>query len=336
MKVLLRDPRFAEVSQPAYLSGPMSGHHQFNHPLFNRVARELREEFGWAVINPAEHDGGSTDKPRAFYLQLDVEALCRRNRFGLLPAVGCILLLPQWQESAGVALELHCACEFGIPIFELVFSDLEEAEDGGPAHPNDQKLLGVRKIDPKDLPFCRPISQLIADRRASEPGNGAASESPDSRSVLQIADELVSGERNEDYGHPFDDFTRTGIMAAPVLERWAKETKGDQPIPPEAVALFMQCVKMSREVNRPKRDNRIDGPGYWKCLDMIHQRRGAASAYGALRQRILDLNIQSDELATDADVMRTIQRMRDSIMGVPEEPTEPAGEESARFEEVAR
>lgn len=34
----------------------------------------------------------------------------------------------------------------------------------------------------------------------------------------------------------------------------------------------MVGVKMSREVNRPKRDNRVDGIGYWLTDDLIEQR----------------------------------------------------------------
>lgn len=88
-------------------------------------------------------------------------------------------------------------------------------------------------------------------------------------SVCQEADYLVSEDRGSDYGHPYYDFRRTGRLWAPVLEEWARTTKGEEPVPPRLVGLCMVQVKVSREVHKPKRDNRVDGPGYFKCVDMI-------------------------------------------------------------------
>lgn len=84
-------------------------------------------------------------------------------------------------------------------------------------------------------------------------------------SVLEEADRLVSGDRQAAYGHPLDDFTRTGRIMGAIL--------GIPDVPPELVGLCMVGVKISREVNHPKRDNRVDGPGYFKCVDMIHDER---------------------------------------------------------------
>lgn len=84
-------------------------------------------------------------------------------------------------------------------------------------------------------------------------------------SVLEEAQRLVHGDRGAAYGHPLDDFGRTGRMWGAIL--------GIPDVPPEAVALCMVAVKLSREVNHPKRDNRVDGPGYWETADMIHAER---------------------------------------------------------------
>ena len=46
-----------------------------------------------------------------------------------------------------------------------------------------------------------------------------------------------------------------------------------EPFVAEDFPLIMNCVKMSREVNHPKRDNRVDGPGYWGTLDMVIDER---------------------------------------------------------------
>jgi hypothetical protein len=84
-------------------------------------------------------------------------------------------------------------------------------------------------------------------------------------SALHEAQRLVHGRRREDYGHPADDFTRTGRMWGAIL--------GRDDVPPEHVGLCMAALKISREVNRPQRDNRVDLAGYAETVELIHQRR---------------------------------------------------------------
>lgn len=92
-----------------------------------------------------------------------------------------------------------------------------------------------------------------------------------SESVLAEADRLIHGDRRETYGHPIDDYTCTGTIWGALLTRagWQPGT----PVPPELCCLMMDGVKASREAGHPKRDNRVDGPGYWGCADMIHAER---------------------------------------------------------------
>lgn len=95
--------------------------------------------------------------------------------------------------------------------------------------------------------------------------------------ICQEADRLVSIDRGNDYGHPLEDFGRTGSLWAPILSNWAKLSNGDDPIPAELVGLCMIALKISREINRPKRDNRVDIAGYAKCLEMINEKRASMS-----------------------------------------------------------
>jgi hypothetical protein len=83
-----------------------------------------------------------------------------------------------------------------------------------------------------------------------------------SESVLAEADRIVSGDRGNDYGHPIHDFSRTALIWSAILGIH---------VTPEQVGLCMVGVKISRECNKHKRDNLVDGPGYFKCVDMIHQ-----------------------------------------------------------------
>lgn len=92
---------------------------------------------------------------------------------------------------------------------------------------------------------------------------------PIDETVLEEAQRLIYGDRQGSYGHPLDDFTRTGRMWGAIL--------GIPDVPPEAVGLCMVAVKISREVNHPKRDSRVDMAGYAGCVDMVHSERARRS-----------------------------------------------------------
>ena len=102
----------------------------------------------------------------------------------------------------------------------------------------------------------------------AELGPLAGAREVQTESAAQEAHRLVHGSRGADYGHPIEDFTRTGKMWGAIL--------GTDPVPPDKVALCMVAVKVSREVNAPKRDNRVDIAGYAETLEMVRQRQGAA------------------------------------------------------------
>lgn len=120
-----------------YLAGPMSGIPQFNFPLFNAAAHQLRND-GWRVINPAETDpeavrtvalaskDGSYDAngkvgPETWgdILSRDVKMLADGALDGLVDVetpngaeeheertpIDGIALLPGWEKSRGARLE---------------------------------------------------------------------------------------------------------------------------------------------------------------------------------------------------------------------------------------
>ena len=86
-------------------------------------------------------------------------------------------------------------------------------------------------------------------------------------SCLQEAQHICDSVRGADYGHPLDDWTRTAAMWSAVL---------GVPVTAEQALLCMVCVKVSRECNRPKRDNLVDIAGYAYCLERVQQRREGA------------------------------------------------------------
>ena len=88
------------------------------------------------------------------------------------------------------------------------------------------------------------------------------------QSVLLEAQGLVHGDRNASYGHPLDDYTRTAGMVSSMLAGKLKE-----PLTPEDMILVMCCVKLSRQINRVKRDNLVDLAGYAECAQWVIDER---------------------------------------------------------------
>lgn len=79
-------------------------------------------------------------------------------------------------------------------------------------------------------------------------------------SILLKAQKLVHGDREESYGHPLEDFSRTAKMWSAIL---------GIDVTPEQVGLCMCCVKISRQVNAPKEDNLIDLAGYAETVHRV-------------------------------------------------------------------
>lgn len=87
----------------------------------------------------------------------------------------------------------------------------------------------------------------------------------DDRMWLRVADDLIHGDRHNDYGHPYDDFGKTAQMWSAFL---------GVPVLREQVAAMMVMVKLSRLSNSPGHvDSWVDIAGYVGCADRV-QRRG--------------------------------------------------------------
>lgn len=91
-----------------YLSGPMSGYPEHNHPQFAIAAKLLRER-GYEIVNPIEFDE-EAGRPWSDYLRKDIRALMD---------CGGVITLPGWQESRGATLEVHIAHALGMTVLPL-------------------------------------------------------------------------------------------------------------------------------------------------------------------------------------------------------------------------
>jgi hypothetical protein len=84
----------------------------------------------------------------------------------------------------------------------------------------------------------------------------------DDPSVLLEAHGLVHGPRQADYGHPRVDFARTAAMWSAILGVY---------VPVWKVPLCMAALKISRECQKHKRDNLVDGAGYLETCRMVRE-----------------------------------------------------------------
>jgi len=82
--------------------------------------------------------------------------------------------------------------------------------------------------------------------------------------ILQEAQGAVYGDRQADYGSVTDNFQRIADYWNVTLNR-----KLTAPITPEEIGLCMIGVKMARQQFKPKRDNLVDGAGYFATIEKM-------------------------------------------------------------------
>jgi hypothetical protein len=83
--------------------------------------------------------------------------------------------------------------------------------------------------------------------------------------ILEEASRLVTGPRQQSYGHPKDNFTDIGRI-------WGALLRIDD-IPPAKVALMMAGLKLAREIHKPSLDSKIDGIGYILAKHMVEEHK---------------------------------------------------------------
>lgn len=161
----------------AYLAGPMTGIPQFNFPLFDAVAHDLRVA-GWDIVSPAELDdpetreaalaspdgapGGSAinGETWADFLARDVKLIADE--------VDAVILLPGWEGSKGARLEAFIASLSGHKVYFY-----EPACE-----------IGIQEV-----PEARLHALLHASATSQPPVNGGKIE------FLSYDEEPASGER---------------------------------------------------------------------------------------------------------------------------------------------
>lgn len=218
------------MTKRVYIAGPMTGKPAYNFPAFDAAAEKWRAA-GWEVSNPA-------DITRAV-----------------------------WKEANGTDFNPEVdKCDYGDPLLrKMMAADIAAVVDcdaiallpgWGQSRGATVELLMALNHD-------KPAYE--ADTMAEFPVAASINFRNTQESALEEAQRLVHGDRQAAYGHPIDDYTRTGRMWGAIL--------GIPDIDPRICTLMMAAVKVSREVNAPKRDNRVDLAGYAECAQLIAERQ---------------------------------------------------------------
>jgi hypothetical protein len=108
------------------------------------------------------------------------------------------------------------------------------------------------------------VAKAVADMAAANQQRG---ETP-APSILHLAHDAVNGDRADNYGDQFTNFTNIADRMTITLRE-----KLVEPITPQEVALLMLDVKIARltKTGGRHRDSVIDVAGYAECLDQVNQ-----------------------------------------------------------------
>lgn len=202
--------------QTCYIAGPMRGYPRYNFDAFDSAAAVLRSE-GWNVISPADLDRQAGFDPDTHPV---TDELLREMQIRDVDAIfnaDTVFVLDGWVTSKGATAEICVAKWRDIPVLSYSSRD--------------------------------PIDILMASNSVKE---GVKPE----EDVLAEALRLTTGDRNNSYGPPTQDFARTAGMWEEILGCEVR---------PKDVALCMIALKLSRASWASKRDNWVDIAGYARC-----------------------------------------------------------------------
>lgn len=90
----------------------------------------------------------------------------------------------------------------------------------------------------------------------------------DKEVVLDTAKDLVYGDKQSDYGHPYWDHSCTAALWATYLSRTSATVVK---IRPQDVGFMMVLLKVSREAGKHKQDNLVDAAGYIETANRVLQ-----------------------------------------------------------------
>lgn len=242
-----------------YIAGPMRGIAWFNYPMFDRIAKQLRDQ-GCEVISPADEDRKQDGfdpfknpdyaNPNAcqFPSEMDFHKTVRRCLEAVLQCEE-IVLLPGWQRSSGAVAELTLAMWLNKRVRHVVMDEADQV----------QFVCFFKGLESLANDLC--AEYFPADEKLGDPLD-ADDEDETADDILEEALNITRGSRNASYGPPDQDFRRTAGMWSALF---ASKLQEGVTFEPRDVALAMILLKTSRETHQRKRDNWVDIAGYARC-----------------------------------------------------------------------
>lgn len=149
-----------------------------------------------------------------------------------------VLVLEGWENSRGARVEVFLAKMLNIPI--------------------------------NHYPSFEPVNEEAIEKACYNMVRDYFPEKESEESMVDEARRLVSGDRQSAYGHPFHDFSRTATMWTGLL---SEKLQPGKRIEPEEIGMAMVLLKLSRQMNKKKRDNIVDAHGYLITVDMVQKYR---------------------------------------------------------------
>jgi len=101
--------------------------------------------------------------------------------------------------------------------------------------------------------------------------------------ILEEAQKAVYGDRQEDYGSVTENFDTIAQFCSIVLK-----TK----VTAEQVGMCMVQVKVARQMFKKKRDNLIDGAGYFATLQKMEDEKSDNERYSSKESSFPELTTQ--------------------------------------------
>ena len=246
-----------ERKRVLYIAGPMRGIAFFNYPMFDRVAKNLREA-GNEVISPADEDrkqDGFDPFANPEYRIPDACVFPKEMDFGktvrrcLDAVLRCdeIVLLPGWDASNGAVAELTLAMWLGKRVRHLKIAN--NGEFYWSCYWMGLAGMAVKLRDHHIPEVEVPAPVVVYDE-------------DDEEDILDTAARITRGDRNASYGPPNQDFQRTAGMWSALF---GAKLQNGVTFEPRDVAMAMILLKCSRESHQRKLDNWVDIAGYARC-----------------------------------------------------------------------
>lgn len=256
-----------------YLAGPMAGLPDANYPAFDAAAERLTELGHQPVSLTRDLIRQSKWHPsRERFLAECPDAHARIMKNDLAHLLTCegIVLLEGWKVSKGATLEALVARAAGLRFFVFY--------PASASHPTLVDVTYMARVEDlaQQYAVVHGVNWLHAAQLV------VVDEPPYvKKTVLDEANSLINGNRQEAYGHPLENFTDiadlwTAYLRVKAYDFQKAEADTEAPtdsLAAEDVAMMQALLKIAREAKHPKRDNQVDGAGYLGCLELIHAKR---------------------------------------------------------------